>query len=196
MSNTMSGDPRTGETRQKTLTTADLAASPRPGSPRIEADRLRDAGRDQDRPHDRDQGQDDVVGQGDVVPVLQDEVVREDRAAPARAMPASTAPGSTAPASPAPASREDANLAPLFAEDVASDFRSRWDVVQRGFVDDPKKSVREGDELVAQVIKSLAETFSGQRAALEDDRADQASTENLRLALQRYRSFFERLLSI
>jgi hypothetical protein len=128
-----------------------------------------------DRAHDRDQGQDDVV------PVLQDEVAPEDRATPVRAT---------------PASHEEANLAPLFAEDVASDFRSRWDVVQRGFVDDPKKSVREGDELVAQVIKSLAETFSGQRAALEDDRADQASTENLRLALRRYRSFFERLLSI
>jgi hypothetical protein len=177
MSNTMSGDPRSGETRQKTLTTADLvASSQRPGSPRIEADRLHD----DDRAHDRDQAQDDVV------PVLQDEVVPEDPATPVRATPAGAS----------PASHEDANLAPLFAEDVASDFRSRWDVVQRGFVDDPKKSVREGDELVAQVIQSLAETFSGQRAALEDDRTDQASTENLRLALRRYRSFFERLLSI
>lgn len=185
MNNTMSEDPRSGETRQKTLTTADLvASSQRPGSPRIEVDRLHD----DDRAHDRDQGQDDVVPvrQDDVVPVLQDEVAPQGRATPVRAMPPSAA----------PASHEDANLAPLFAEDVAGDFRSRWDVVQRGFVDDPKKSVREGDELVAQVIKSLAETFSGQRAALEDDRADQASTENLRLALRRYRSFFERLLSI
>jgi hypothetical protein len=91
---------------------------------------------------------------------------------------------------------EETILAPLFAEDVASEFRSRWDAVQRGFVDDPKQSVRAGDELVAQVIKSLAETFSGQRAALEGDQADRASTENLRLALRRYRSFFERLLSI
>jgi hypothetical protein len=177
MSNTMSGDPRSAETRQKTLTTADLVASPqRPVSPRIEAD----------RPHDDDRTQDRDPGQDDEVPVLQDEVVPEDRATPVRATPASAS----------PASYEDANLAPLFAEDVAGDFRSRWDVVQRGFVDDPKKSVREGDELVAQVIKSLAETFSGQRDALEDDRADQASTENLRLALRRYRSFFERLLSI
>ena len=95
-----------------------------------------------------------------------------------------------------PMSKEETNLAPLFAEDVASDFRSRWDVVQRGFVDDPKEAVRAGDELVAQVIKSLAETFSNQRSALEGDQADQASTENLRLALRRYRSFFERLLSI
>lgn len=190
MNNTMSGDAGSGETRQKTLTTADLvASSQRTGSPRIEADRLHD----DDRTHDRDQGQDDAVParQDDAVPVLQDEVAPQGRPTPVRAMPANAA-----PANAAPASHEDANLAPLFAEDVAGDFRSRWDVVQRGFVDDPKKSVREGDELVAQVIKSLAETFSGQRAALEDDRADQASTENLRLALRRYRSFFERLLSI
>jgi hypothetical protein len=85
------------------------------------------------------------------------------------------------------------DLAPLFAEGAAGDFRARWSIVQQGFVDDPKNAVRQGDELVAQVIKSLAETFSNQRAALE---GEQGSTEDLRLALRRYRSFFERLLSI
>jgi hypothetical protein len=89
-------------------------------------------------------------------------------------------------------------LAPLFAQDVATDFRSRWDAVQRSFVDDPQDAVRAGDELVAQVIKSLAETFSDQRSALEGEvnQTEKSSTENLRLALRRYRSFFERLLSI
>ena len=87
---------------------------------------------------------------------------------------------------------------PLFTEDAAADFRSRWDVVQRSFVDDPRAAVRDGDELVAEVIKSLAEIFSDQRSELEDDlhQTDQTSTENLRLSLRRYRSFFERLLSI
>jgi hypothetical protein len=84
-------------------------------------------------------------------------------------------------------------LAPLFSEEMAGEFRARWNIVQQGFVDDPKKAVREGDELVAQVIKSLAETFATQRAALE---GEQGSTEELRLALRRYRSFFDRLLSI
>lgn len=84
-------------------------------------------------------------------------------------------------------------LASLFSEDLAGEFRARWNIVQQGFVDDPKKAVREGDELVAQVIKSLAETFAKQRAALE---GEQGSTEELRLALRRYRSFFDRLLSI
>jgi hypothetical protein len=93
---------------------------------------------------------------------------------------------------------EDEQLAPLFLPDVAKDFRSRWDAVQRGFVDDPGQSVRQADELVAQVMKSLTETFSRERAKLEAqvDQTDKASTENLRVALRRYRSFFERLLSL
>ena len=88
---------------------------------------------------------------------------------------------------------EKEGLASLFTEQAASEFRSRWNMVQQGFVDDPKNAVRQGDELVAQVIKSLAETFATQRTALE---GDHGSTEELRLALRRYRSFFERLLSI
>ncbi|MBV8146050.1 MAG: hypothetical protein JO184_13690 [Gammaproteobacteria bacterium] len=88
---------------------------------------------------------------------------------------------------------EKQRLACLFTEETAADFRARWNVVQQGFVDDPQNAVRQGDELVAQVIKSLAETFAKQRSALEGDRG---STEELRLALRRYRSFFERLLSI
>jgi hypothetical protein len=89
-------------------------------------------------------------------------------------------------------------LDPLFTQVAAADFRSRWDAIQKGFVDDPQEAVRAGDELVAQVIKSLAETFSDQRSALEAElhQTDEASTENLRLGLRRYRSFFERLLSI
>jgi hypothetical protein len=89
-------------------------------------------------------------------------------------------------------------LAPLFLADVAKDFRARWDAVQGSFVDDPKQAVRQGDELVAQVMKSLAETFSNERTKLEGqlDQTDNASTENLRVALRRYRSFFQRLLSL
>ena len=89
-------------------------------------------------------------------------------------------------------------LAELFAADVAQTFRSRWDAVQIGFVDDPKQAVQQADELVAQVMKSLAESFSRQRATIEGDvgGGSEASTENLRVALQRYRSFFQRLLSL
>src|SRR6185369_15728971 len=57
------------------------------------------------------------------------------------------------------------HLAALFDPDVASRFRARWDEVQIGFVDDPRQAVRQADELVAQVMKSLAETFSSERAS-------------------------------
>jgi hypothetical protein len=95
-------------------------------------------------------------------------------------------------------SKEDAKLAPLFTQEATADFRSRWDLVQRSFVDNPQEAVHAGDELVAQVIASLTETFSSQRSELENElnQTDQSSTENLRLALRRYRSFFERLLAI
>lgn len=94
--------------------------------------------------------------------------------------------------------RADEQLAALFAADVAGNFRSRWDAVHIGFVDDPKQAVRQADELVAQVMKSLAESFSSERAGIEGqlEQPDSASTEALRLALRRYRSFFERLLSL
>jgi hypothetical protein len=93
---------------------------------------------------------------------------------------------------------DDEQLAPLFSADVAKDFRSRWDAVQGGFVDDPRQAVRQGDELVAEVMKTLAETFSKERTKLEGqlDNEEAASTENLRVTLRHYRSFFKRLLSL
>jgi hypothetical protein len=93
---------------------------------------------------------------------------------------------------------EGERLAALFSPDAAKEFRSRWDAIQSSFVDDPKRSVRQGDELVAQVMKSLTEAFSNERSRLEGQlgQSDKASTENLRVALRRYRSFFERLLSL
>ena len=96
------------------------------------------------------------------------------------------------------AGTEEKQLAPLFLPDIAKAFRSRWDTVQRGFVDNPRQAVRQGDELVGQVMKSLAETFSTERATFESqpDQTDKTSTESLRIALRRHRSFFERLLSL
>lgn len=90
-------------------------------------------------------------------------------------------------------------LAALFAPEAAQEFRSRWDEIQIGFVDDPGQAVRRADELVAQVMQNLAETFARERSELEQYLGGpeaQASTENLRVALRRYRSFFQRLLSL
>lgn len=96
------------------------------------------------------------------------------------------------------AANADEQLAPLFLAPVAEGFRSRWSTVQIGFVDDPHQAVQQADELVAQVMQSLAQTFTDERAKIETqvDDAQKASTEDLRVALRRYRSFFERLLAL
>jgi hypothetical protein len=112
------------------------------------------------------------------------------------ASPGSEKPGIDVKASNA--GNEEVQLAPLFLTNVAEDFRSRWDAVQIGFVDDPRQAVHKADELVAQVMKSLAETFSSERAKIESQSndTDDTTTENLRVALRHYRSFFQRLLSL
>jgi len=91
-----------------------------------------------------------------------------------------------------------AEIAPLLIPDRAQDFRSRWDTIQTGFVDEPRQAVERADSLVAEVMQELAKTFSDERQKLEAQwgRGDNVSTEDLRIALQRYRSFFTRLLSI
>src|SRR5258706_3058476 len=86
----------------------------------------------------------------------------------------------------------------LFAPNDSQEFRSRWEKIQIGFVDEPRKAVEQADELVANTIKRLAEVFANERQKLEAewDKNDNVSTEDLRVALRRYRSFFDRLLSI
>jgi hypothetical protein len=87
---------------------------------------------------------------------------------------------------------------PLFAQNDTQDLRARWEKIQIGFVDEPRKAVEQADELVACAIKRLAEVFAAERNKLEGewDKSDNVSTEDLRVALRRYRSFFDRLLPV
>jgi hypothetical protein len=87
---------------------------------------------------------------------------------------------------------------PLFAQNDAQEFRSRWEKIQIGFVDEPRQAVELADQLVASAIKRLAEVFAAERQKLEAEwgKTDNVSTEDLRIALRRYRSFFNRLLSV
>ncbi len=87
---------------------------------------------------------------------------------------------------------------PLFPSGEATDLHSRWDAIQVGFVDEPRRAVEQADALVAGAMKRMAEIFAEERARLEGqwDRGDSVSTEDLRLALRRYRSFFGRVLSV
>lgn len=84
----------------------------------------------------------------------------------------------------------------LFSETEVGDFRNRWSNIQTGFVDEPRRAVEDADNLVASLMKKMAEGFANERSRLEKqwDRGDNVSTEDLRVALQRYRSFFDRLL--
>jgi len=86
---------------------------------------------------------------------------------------------------------------PLLASNDAEAFRARWTDVQNGFVDAPRQAVEQADGLVAELMQHLARTFADERDTLERqwDRGDEVSTDNLRTAFQRYRLFFERLLT-
>jgi hypothetical protein len=86
---------------------------------------------------------------------------------------------------------------PLLPSDQSESFTSRWREIQTGFVDEPRGSVAQADALVAELMQQLATGFSQEREQLEAqwDRGDDVSTEDLRVALTRYRSFFDRLLS-
>jgi len=92
----------------------------------------------------------------------------------------------------------DQSTGPLLPEEFCGDMRIRWVRIQTAFVDDPRISVQEADELVAMAIKKLAESFAEERANLERQwsQGNDVSTEDLRQALRRYRAFFQRLLSI
>ena len=92
----------------------------------------------------------------------------------------------------------DSTDSPLFTTDDATSYRDEWRTLQADFVDDPREAVQRADELVAQVIQSLATTFAEHKRSLEGQwqEGEQVETEELRQALKRYRSFFDRLLSV
>ena len=92
---------------------------------------------------------------------------------------------------------ENGDTEPLMAAEMSAGFQRRWEEVQTRFVDQPRGAVEEADSLVANVMRQLAENFAQERERLEAQwaRGEDISTEDLRVALQRYRSFFRRLLS-
>jgi hypothetical protein len=92
----------------------------------------------------------------------------------------------------------DGRPGPLLANDEATTLRHQWETIQIGFVDEPRRSVEDADSLVAQAMKRVAEVFAEERAQLERQwsQGQDVSTEDLRVSLKRYRSFFDRLLSV
>lgn len=100
-----------------------------------------------------------------------------------------------------PLARDDASqesLDPLFSSSRSEELHGRWQALQARFVDDPRNTVEEADALVAELLDELAREFSEARSDLERqwNEGEDVSTEDLRLTLRRYRSFFERLLAV
>jgi len=85
---------------------------------------------------------------------------------------------------------------PLLAAGDGEGFKKRWDEIQVRFVDEPQASVKDADALVQEVMQRLADNFADERGRLEHqwEQGQEASTEDLRTALQQYRSFFRRVL--
>jgi hypothetical protein len=92
----------------------------------------------------------------------------------------------------------EAMATPLFEDKEAQEFRALWQEVQAAFVDDPRTSVVKADDLVTRVIKSVEENFGAERLSMENqwNQGKDVSTEDLRVMLKRYRSFFDRLLTL
>jgi hypothetical protein len=85
----------------------------------------------------------------------------------------------------------------LFSPARAEEYSSRWTAVKGEFVDEPRRAVAQADELVGELLEELHESFGRQRHSLDHGLDnDETSTEDLRMALGRYRDFFNRLLSV
>jgi hypothetical protein len=95
-------------------------------------------------------------------------------------------------------STDDTRQIDLFPDEELRGYRTRWEAIQTGFVDQPRHAVEEADALVGQVMTRLTDVFTRERSTLEGQwtKGDDVSTEDLRIALKRYRSFFHRLLSM
>jgi hypothetical protein len=85
---------------------------------------------------------------------------------------------------------------PLLIREEAEHFRTRWNEIQGNFVDEPRAAVEQADGLVSEVIEQITQMFATEHHSLEDqwNQDNDVSTEDLRKALQHYRSFFNRLV--
>lgn len=93
--------------------------------------------------------------------------------------------------------RGDGEREPLVPQQRAHDYLTRWEALKGGFVDEPTQAVGDADRLVTELLDELQHIFRSQRENIERGMdTDETSTEDLRMALRRYRSFFDRLLSI
>ena len=192
----MSVPMRKEEFEDENLTTADLAQGKRPAASH---DLLND-GTNADRPSAEEVISDHAINERTISDRTINDRAINDRPGPVLAeRPAGeVAPTANSEVRSASETRNASDTAPLFPSSELEELRNRWSGVQTAFVDEPRRAVEQADGLVASAMKRLAEVFAEERSKLEQQwgRGDNVSTEDLRIALQRYRSFFHRLLSI
>jgi hypothetical protein len=141
----------------------------------------------------------DLAGVGSATQATTTDVSGTETAPPDQVVePQSLAPAPIADQPARPGQTKEETPTPLFAADAAASFRSRWQDIQTSFVDEPTRAVEQADSLVAEIMQQLAKTFADERSQLEEqgEHGKDISTEDLRMALRHYRSFFDRLLSI
>lgn len=148
-----------------------------------------------DKSTDTDPSTADLADTGSVAPGPEGEVA-EGTPAPQEERAEGVAESGAGSVSGAATAAAEEQPRPLLADEELDGFRGRWDAVQVGFVDEPRGSVQQADALVAELMQRLAQTFSDERTSLESqwEQGADVSTEDLRVAMQRYRSFFDRLL--
>jgi hypothetical protein len=128
-----------------------------------------------------------------------DDVMRDDDAdgAPMRSPLTEANRAGDAPRAATDVAAETTGNEPLLGAEDGARFERQWHQVQLAFVDEPREAVEKADHLVAELMRHLAETFADERNRLETawSAGEDVDTENLRVALTRYRSFFQRLLA-
>jgi hypothetical protein len=77
---------------------------------------------------------------------------------------------------------------------LSSKLEEEWQSVQYDFVDDPKAAVRKADDLVTRALEELNARHRSLSKQLEGNGDPQ--TEDLRLALHRYRELFKSLVAV
>jgi hypothetical protein len=168
------------------LSTADLA-TPDPATPVARTD-------EDQRPEEQPEGR--IVAGPDARRVAAAEAGQP--VTPEDARRADMRPEAPTDKTPQERTTDDEEVSALFQDDACHALWKRWDDVQAGFVDEPRRAVQDADSLVAETMQQLANTFARERGNLEQQwgRGDNVSTEDLRIAFRRYRSFFKRLLSV
>jgi hypothetical protein len=167
---------------------ADTTADEGEQNPDLASEGQADVGRRADTTTDEDQQSSETTTEADV-----------DRPADAAVGDGEQSPATTSEAETGADRRGDTSRSQrttLIEPERAESYNSRWNQLKSEFVDDPRAAVRGANQLVGEVLDELEELFRSQRADLEHGLdSDQATTEDLRQALGRYRSFFDRLLS-